>query len=255
MSPADTETWPSGEMRIASSASTRLRLSARSRPINSAVPESLTSAFGAVATIARSRSRTTMSRMRTAMRMRPARSIWVPPISTVLPWPIFSSIAGASQGVAMSRLIGPAPSRHHSPPKQTTKITISAAVAIATRLTQRSPASQRRSEANLIADAMNARARPVNSRRARWPAASSWSCSQSSSSHCDGWASARGPTELCPRLLADAVPGGGLGATNSLPLPLGAGADCGLVRRQRRARRSPSSAPVPASLPILDYYC
>ena len=63
-------------MRIASSASTRLRLSARSRPINSAMPESLTSAFGAVATMARSWSRTTISRIRTAMRIRPARSIW-----------------------------------------------------------------------------------------------------------------------------------------------------------------------------------
>ena len=52
VSPAETVTWPSGVMRTASSASTRLRLSARSRPISSAVPESFTSAFGAVATMA-----------------------------------------------------------------------------------------------------------------------------------------------------------------------------------------------------------
>src|SRR5919206_163665 len=44
------------------------------------------------------------------------------------------------------------------------------------------------------------------------------------------------------------------GSPTSLPLPLGAGADCGWVRRQGRARRSPSSAPVPASLPIPGSY-
>src|SRR5262249_18423052 len=49
------------------------------------------------------------------------------------------------------------------------------------------------------------------------------------------------------------------GATNSLPLrlgagPLGAGADCGVVRRQWRARRSLSSALVPGSLPIPGSY-
>ncbi len=144
VSPAETVTVPSGEIRTASSASTRLRLSARSRPINKAVPESFTSAFGAVATITRSLSLTTISRMRTAMRIRPARSIWVPPTSTVLPWPIFSSIAAASQGVAISRLIGPAPSRHHSPPKQPPKITSRTALTTARRLTQRSPETQRR---------------------------------------------------------------------------------------------------------------
>ena len=85
-----------------------------------------------------------MSRMRTAIRIRPARSIWVPPTSTVLPWPILSSIAAASQGVAMSRLIGPAPSRHHSAPKQPTKMTIRAPTTTASRFSQRPPASQRR---------------------------------------------------------------------------------------------------------------
>jgi len=58
-----------------------------------------------------------MSRIRTAIRILPARSIWVPPTSTVLPWPILSSIAAASHGVAMSRLIGPAPSRHPQRPE------------------------------------------------------------------------------------------------------------------------------------------
>ena len=52
VSPADTVTVPSGAIRIASSASTRLRLSARRRPISSAAPDSLTSAFGALATMA-----------------------------------------------------------------------------------------------------------------------------------------------------------------------------------------------------------
>ncbi len=110
-------------MRTASSASTRFRLSARNCPNNNAEPESRTSAFGALATIAWSRSRTMMSRIRTAIRIRPARSICVPPTSTVLPCPIFCSIAVASQGVTMSRLIGPAPSRHHRLPKQPAKIT------------------------------------------------------------------------------------------------------------------------------------
>ena len=40
------------------------------------------------------------------------------------------------------------------------------------------------------------------------------------------------------------------GATYSLPLPLGAGADGKIDRRQGRARRYLTSAPVPASLPI-----
>src|SRR5438270_705885 len=40
----------------------------------------------------------------------------------------------------MSRLIGPAPSRHHNAPKQPAKITIKAAMTMPTRFTQRSPA-------------------------------------------------------------------------------------------------------------------
>ncbi|MEY9658320.1 hypothetical protein ABH980_005327 [Bradyrhizobium ottawaense] len=52
VSPADTVTVPSGAMRIASSASTRLRLSARRCPIKRPAPDSFTSAFGALATTA-----------------------------------------------------------------------------------------------------------------------------------------------------------------------------------------------------------
>ena len=224
-------------MRTASSASTRLRLSARSRPISSAVPDSLTSAFGALATMAWSRSRTTISRMRTAMRIRPARSIWVPPTSTVLPWPIFSSIAAASQGVAMSRLIGPAPSRHHSPPKQPAKITTS------TRDHDREPldpalagqpALQRR---ELVAEPVKAGIR-TGQQPARAMAAPPRHGHDPSRPH--------HPTARCGRRHADWTPW----ATYSLPLPLGAGAE--VDRRQGRARRSVSSAPVPASLPILD---
>ncbi len=62
---------------------------------------------------------------------------------TVLSWPIFSSIAAASQGVAMSRLIGPAPSRHHSAKKPEPKISISTATTTTRRLIQRALASHR----------------------------------------------------------------------------------------------------------------
>jgi hypothetical protein len=58
-----------------------------------------------------------------------------------LPWPILSSIAAASQGVATSRLMGPAPSRHHSPPKQAGEDHRQTPITIASRLTQRSPVS------------------------------------------------------------------------------------------------------------------
>ena len=225
-------------MRTASSASTRLRLSARSRPINSAAPDSFTSAFGALATIAWSRSRTMMSRMRTAMRIRPARSICVPPTSTVLPWPIFSSIAAASHGVAISRLIGPAPSRHHSAPKEPAKITIRAAITMARRFTQRSPASHRRSAREAVTEPMQYRssiATAAGERDDRPPRHG-----RDPNRH--------HPTARAGRQHADLTPG----ATYSLPLPLGAGADCEIDRRQGLARRYVSSAPVPASLPILD---
>jgi len=47
-------------------------------------------------------------------------------------------------GVAISRLIGPAPNRHHSPPKHPANRTARTATTIASRLTQRSRASHRR---------------------------------------------------------------------------------------------------------------
>ena len=52
LSPVETVTSPSGMMRTASTASTRLRLSARSRPISIAGTDNLTSALGALATMA-----------------------------------------------------------------------------------------------------------------------------------------------------------------------------------------------------------
>ena len=78
---------------------------------------------GALATMALLRSRTTMSRRRTATLIRPARSIWVPPTSTVWSRPRFCSMADASHGVTTSRLMGPAPRRSHSPKKPTPKTT------------------------------------------------------------------------------------------------------------------------------------
>ena len=52
-------------------------------------------------------------------------------------------IIAASQGVAMSRLIGPTPSRNHNPPKQVTKITANTAITTARRFTQRPPLNRR----------------------------------------------------------------------------------------------------------------
>ena len=80
-----------------------------------------TSAFGAVATICPSRSRTMMSSTRTAMRARPARSIWVPPISTAYSLLTLSLIALVSHGVATSNAIGPSPSRHHNNAERTAR--------------------------------------------------------------------------------------------------------------------------------------
>ncbi len=143
-----------------------------------------------------SRSRTMMSRMRTAIPTRPARSICVPPTSTVLPWPILSSIAAASHGVARSRLIGPAPSRHHSPPKQPVKITDQHARApIAMRLTQRSPVSQS------LQPQQKSGSEPVQVWSWNATAVAAHGCppphpapdpSRPSSSHCEKSASARG---------------------------------------------------------------
>ena len=66
------------------------------------MPETRTSAFGALATTVPSASRTTMSRMRTAVPPFSVRSIWVPPTSTWWLLPKFSSIAEASHGVTTS---------------------------------------------------------------------------------------------------------------------------------------------------------
>ena len=101
-------------MRTCISAPTRLSRLARTRPVISPEPEKLTSALGALATISPWASRTTMSRMRSAVRPLASRSSCVPP--TAMRWwlPKFSSIAAVSQGVAISKSIGPLPSRHHS---------------------------------------------------------------------------------------------------------------------------------------------
>ena len=79
--PVDTDTRPSASTRIASSAPTRLRRSARGVPLNRLALESPTSAFGALAISAPSRSRTLMSRMRMAARPCSSRSSTVPPTS------------------------------------------------------------------------------------------------------------------------------------------------------------------------------
>ena len=112
--PAKTVTLLSDSIRTAISAPTRLRRSARMRPVNRPVPETPTSAFGALATMVPSASRTTMSRMRSDVRPFASRSICVPPISTSWPAPKFSLIAAVSHGVAMSSSIGPLESRHQS---------------------------------------------------------------------------------------------------------------------------------------------
>ena len=112
--PANTVILLSGSIRTAISAPTRLRRSARMRPVIRPVPEMPTSAFGALATMVPSGSRTTMSRMRSAVRPLASRSSCVPPTSTSCPPPKFSLIAAVSQGVAMSSSIGPLDRRHQS---------------------------------------------------------------------------------------------------------------------------------------------
>ena len=134
-----------------------------------------------------------MSRIRTAIRILPARSICVPPTSTVLPCPILSSIAAASHGVATSRLIGPAPSRHHSPPKQPAKITAN------TRDHDRQaldpafagdPSVQRR---EIVAQPVKARNWNATTAAVRGgPPPRHGRIPAGSSSHCEIWASARG---------------------------------------------------------------
>ena len=114
LAPANTVTRPSVSMRTDISAPTRLRLSARTLPVSRLVPEMPTSAFGALATMVPSASRTTMSRKRNDVRPFSSRSIWVPPTDTVCLPPKFCSIAAFSHGVATSSSIGPLERRHHS---------------------------------------------------------------------------------------------------------------------------------------------
>ena len=78
------------------------------------MPESPTSAFGALATMVPSASRTTTLSRRSEVRPFSSRSICVPPTVTVCLPPKFSSMAAFSQGVATSSSIGPCASRHHS---------------------------------------------------------------------------------------------------------------------------------------------
>ncbi len=80
--PANTVILPSVCTRNASSAPTRLTLSNRGRPRSRLTVENPASAFGALATMVPSSSRSTMSRMRTAMRLFSSSSMTVPPIST-----------------------------------------------------------------------------------------------------------------------------------------------------------------------------
>jgi hypothetical protein len=80
--PANTVTLLSGSMRTCISAPTRLSRLARTLPVISPEPEKLTSAFGALATISPCASRTTMSRMRSAVRPLASRSSCVPPTAT-----------------------------------------------------------------------------------------------------------------------------------------------------------------------------
>ena len=82
LAPANTVTRLSDSMRTASSAPTRLSRSARIRPVINPEAEMPTSALGALATTVPSGSRTTMSRMRSAVRPPASRSSWVPPTST-----------------------------------------------------------------------------------------------------------------------------------------------------------------------------
>src|ERR1700732_3343336 len=185
---------------------------------------------------------------------------------------MLSSIAAASQGVAISRLIGPAPSRHHSPPKHTAKITINTAITTARRLTQRSPASHRRNaprrsptrwkpeferdNRRRAAPGPGVPRRPIGAppRDGRQPGGSRSSSATTAGAR-DGPPPRHGPdpnrrlpTARAGRQRADWIPG----ATYSLPLPLGGGVDCKIDRRQRSARPHLTSAAVPASLPILD---
>ena len=93
----------------------------------------------------------------------------------------------------MSRLIGPAPSRHHSPPKQPAKITISTAITIASALypafagepAAAAPRNRRRAGESRNWNATTAGARDGPPPRPGLDPSRP-------SSHCESWASARG---------------------------------------------------------------
>ncbi len=147
--PANTVTLLSDSMRTAISAPTRLSRSARMRPVIRPVPETPTSAFGALATIVPSASRTTMSRMRNAVRPLASRSSWVPPTSTSWPPPKFSLIAAVSHGVARSSSIGPLDRRHHKADIATSTTPPSAPLTMA-NLRMRGPRKDRMRQSNRL---------------------------------------------------------------------------------------------------------
>ena len=152
--PAKIVTPPSCSIRTAISAPTRLRLSARIWPRNRLSPETRTSAFGALATTVPSVSRTTMSRMRTAVPPSSVRSICVPPTSTRRPLPKFSSMAEASHGVTTSSWMGPLDSLHHKPRQATATTAATAPATMAARrrtvaIAGKKPANARKPTANM----------------------------------------------------------------------------------------------------------
>ena len=136
------------QIRMASSASTRLRLSARRCPIRMAAQTASPRPSGRWRRrLDRGREQRCHGCGRRCESGRRARS-GCRRFQPCCQWPIFSSIAAASHGVAMSRLIGPAPSRHHSAPKQPTKMTTTVATAPAVRFSQRPAPTRRRNAPN-----------------------------------------------------------------------------------------------------------
>ena len=229
-------------IRTDSSASTRLRLSARRRPISSATPDSLTSALGALATIAWSRSLTIISRMRTAMQNPTGPfDLGAPDLDRIAVADIvFDRRGEPRRGHFEIDRTGPCTARGRSARKLAAKITIRAAIATARRLTQRSPVTRR--------------PRPQTGRQAgESPSSTSTTAGARDSApprHAPDPNRPR-PTAKVGRQHADSNPG----ATYSLPLPLGADGDWTIDCRQERARRLVTDVPVPASLPFPSQYC
>ena len=131
--PANTVTRPSGSIRTCISAPTKLNRLARTFPVMMSLPDTPTSALGALATTTPWASRTTMSRTRSAVRPLASRSSCAPPTLTRWWLPKFSSMAAASHGVATSKSIGPLPRRHHSATNPISATQPSTAVAIVHR--------------------------------------------------------------------------------------------------------------------------